>query len=65
MNPNLLARLNDEYPASRHNTAWVLDESGVPTRRVGGNIGDEATPPALTEVPARNRHEYRAPSRSF
>jgi hypothetical protein len=44
MNPNLLARLNDEHPASRYTTAWVLDEFGVPTRRVGGNIGDEATP---------------------
>jgi hypothetical protein len=41
VNANLLARLNDEYPASRHNTAWVFDEFGVPTRRVGGNIGDE------------------------
>jgi hypothetical protein len=44
MQPNLLARLNDEHPASRYTTAWVLDAFGVPTRRVGGNIGDEATP---------------------
>jgi hypothetical protein len=43
VNANLLASLNDEYPASRHTTAWVLDEFGVPTRRVGGNIGDDAT----------------------
>jgi hypothetical protein len=43
MNAKLLARLNEEYPASRHSTAWALDESGVPTRRVG-NIGDEETP---------------------
>jgi hypothetical protein len=40
---DLLARLNDEYPASRHNTAWVPDEFGVPTRRVGWNVGDEVT----------------------
>jgi hypothetical protein len=44
MNANLLARLNEEYPASPHSTAWALDESGVPTRRVGWNVGDEATP---------------------
>jgi hypothetical protein len=31
MNANLLARLNEEYPASRHSTAC----------RVGWNIGDE------------------------
>jgi hypothetical protein len=43
VNANLLARLNDEYPASRHTTAWVLDEFGIPTRRVGGNIDDETT----------------------
>jgi hypothetical protein len=43
VNAVLLARLNDEYPASRHTTAWVLDEFGVPTRRVGGKVGDEAT----------------------
>jgi hypothetical protein len=41
---DLPARLNDEYPASRFSTAWVLDEVGVPTRRVGGNIDNEATP---------------------
>jgi hypothetical protein len=28
VNADLLARLNDEYPASFYNTAWVLDESG-------------------------------------
>jgi hypothetical protein len=44
MNANLLARLNEEYPASRHSTAWALDKSGVPTRRVGWNAGDEETP---------------------
>jgi hypothetical protein len=44
MSANLLARLNDEYPASRHSTAWVLDEFGVPTRRVGWDIGNETTP---------------------
>jgi hypothetical protein len=43
VNANLLARLNDEYRASRHTTAWVLDEFGIPTRRVGGNIDDETT----------------------
>jgi hypothetical protein len=47
---DLLARLNDEYPASRHSTAWVLDESGVPTRRAGANIGDE-----VTQEPAKKR----------
>jgi hypothetical protein len=35
MSANLLARLNEEYPASRFSTAWVLDEVGVPTRRAG------------------------------
>jgi hypothetical protein len=44
MNANLLPRLNEEYPASRHSTAWALDESGVPTRRAGWNVGDEDTP---------------------
>jgi hypothetical protein len=44
MSANLLARLNDEYPASRRSTAWALDGSGVPTRRVGWNVGDEKTP---------------------
>jgi hypothetical protein len=44
VNDSLLARLNEEYPASRHSTAWALDETGVPTRRVGWNVGDEATP---------------------
>jgi hypothetical protein len=43
VNAVLLARLNDEYPASRNTTAWVLDEFGVPTRRVGGNVDGEAT----------------------
>jgi hypothetical protein len=43
VNADLLARLNDEYPASRHTTAWVLDEFGVLTRRVGAHIGDQAT----------------------
>jgi hypothetical protein len=50
VNAELLARLNDEFPPSRHNTARVLDESGVPTRRAGGNIGDEAT-----QEPAKKR----------
>jgi hypothetical protein len=44
MSTNLLARLNEEYPASRFSTAWVLDEVGVPTRRAGGKIDNEATP---------------------
>jgi hypothetical protein len=44
MSANLLARLNEEYPASRFSTAWVLDEVGVPTRRAGGKIDNEATP---------------------
>jgi hypothetical protein len=44
MNVNLLARLNEEYPASQYSTAWTL-EFGVPTRRVG-NIENEATPAA-------------------
>jgi hypothetical protein len=44
MNADLIARLNVEYPASRHSTAWAPDESGVPTRRVGWNVGDEETP---------------------
>jgi hypothetical protein len=43
VNADLLALLNDEFPRSRHNTVWVLDESGVPTRRARGNNGDEAT----------------------
>jgi hypothetical protein len=42
MNANLLARLNEEYPASQYSTAWTL-EFGVPTRRVG-NIENKATP---------------------
>jgi hypothetical protein len=33
MRADLLTRLNEQYPASRHSTAWVLDECGVPTRR--------------------------------
>jgi hypothetical protein len=44
MNANLLSRLNEEDPASRHSTAWALDEAGVPTRSVGWNVGDEETP---------------------
>jgi hypothetical protein len=43
-NADLLARLNVEYPAPRHSTAWKLDKSGVPTRCVGWNVGDEETP---------------------
>jgi hypothetical protein len=43
MRADLLIRLSTEYPASRHSTAWVLDECGVPTRRVGWNVGDEET----------------------
>jgi hypothetical protein len=46
----------------------VLDEFGVPTRRVGGNIGDQATQETgqeLTVVPVRNHNECRPPSRSF
>jgi hypothetical protein len=56
VNADLLARLNNEYPASCHNTAWVVDECGVPTRRVGWNVGDEATQEpakALIVVPVR------------
>jgi hypothetical protein len=44
MHADLLTRLNIEYPASRHSTAWVLDACGVPTRRVGWDVGDEVTP---------------------
>ena len=46
MNAKLLACLNVEFPASRHSTAWELDESGVPTRRVGWCVGDQETPAA-------------------
>jgi hypothetical protein len=65
---SLLARLNEEYPASRYSTAWVLDEFGVPCRRAGGNIGNEATPaPAKREPlePLCDGQERQSPSRSF
>jgi hypothetical protein len=31
-------RSSRSFPVSRHNTAWILDQSGVPTRRVGGAL---------------------------
>jgi hypothetical protein len=54
---DILARLNDEYPASRHNTAWVLDEarSDPPRRREHWRRGDARARQKVLTAPLRNR----------
>jgi hypothetical protein len=52
---DILARLNDEYPASRHNTAWVLDEarSDPPRRREHWRRGDARARQKVLTAPLR------------